>query len=79
MTEIQATLLRLKVKKNKQQPSNGRLMSINYSLPNNIVYTYLRNVFFTASAVLDPGTGAALEYPQLKLGENAKRMDSRLF
>jgi hypothetical protein len=30
------------------------------------------HAFWTANAVVDPSTGTALEYPQLKLGDNSK-------
>jgi hypothetical protein len=43
------------------------------SLPEPITHSSLpAHAFWTANAVVDPSTGTAMEYPQLKLGEDSK-------
>ena len=72
MTEIQATLLRLKSQKEQVITLKRSLDEYNLLIAKQHSLNLPSHAFFTANAVLDPDTGAALEYPQLKLGKNAK-------
>ena len=72
MTEIQATLLRLKIQKEQATTLKRSLDEYNLIIAKQYSLNLPSHAFFTANAVLDPYTGATLEYPQLKLGKNVK-------
>jgi len=69
MTEIQANLLRLKSQKEQVTTLKRSLDEYNLLITKHHAFKWPSHAFFTANALLDPDTGAALEYPQSKLGK----------
>ena len=72
MSEIQAALSRLKAQIEQDTTLKCSLDEYNNLIRTQHDLTLSCHDFFTANAILDQVTGAAIEYPQLKLGESAK-------
>ena len=72
MSEIKATLSRLEAQRTQATTLKRSLDEYDNVIRTQNNLNLPCHAFFTANAVLDPITGAALEYPKLKLGDNAK-------
>ena len=72
MDEIQCTIKKLEDQKIKALTLQRAISEHEKLTTSQNVLNLPPKAFFTANAVVDPATGASLEYPQLKLGNEAK-------